>query len=170
MMGGGMMGPFDPNAPPGAPGGPPLGPPSAWQAALHSLHGAMSFAGRLSFLVDENTHALHFFISALLQLFDRAGSLYGELARFVLRLLGLRIAAKGGAPGEPPKVGGAPPGTPQHAAQQQAAWAQAQRGQASPWASPQQTPPWESVPWGGAQQQQHAAQPPPATPPPAPTN
>jgi hypothetical protein len=32
--------------------------------------------------------AVHFFITALLQLFDRAGCLYAELARFVLRLLG----------------------------------------------------------------------------------
>lgn len=30
---------------------------------------------------------MHFFISALLQLLDRAGSLYAELARFVLRIL-----------------------------------------------------------------------------------
>jgi hypothetical protein len=34
------------------------------------------------------TQAVHFFITALLQLFDRAGCLYAELARFVLRLLG----------------------------------------------------------------------------------
>jgi len=47
----------------------------------------MHFFGRLSFLVDENAHAVHFFISALLQLLDRAGSLYGELARFALRLI-----------------------------------------------------------------------------------
>ena len=31
----------------------------------------MHFFGRLSFLVDENAHAVHFFISALLQLLDR---------------------------------------------------------------------------------------------------
>jgi peroxin-13 len=37
--------------------------------------------------VDENAHAVHFFVSALLQMLDRAGSLYGELARFVLRIL-----------------------------------------------------------------------------------
>lgn len=30
------------------------------------------------------------FMSALLQLFDRTGLLYGELARFVLRLLGVK--------------------------------------------------------------------------------
>jgi peroxin-13 len=37
--------------------------------------------------VDENAHAVHFFISALLQLLDRAGSLYAEIARFVLRII-----------------------------------------------------------------------------------
>ncbi len=47
----------------------------------------MTFFGRLSFLVDENAHAVHFFISALLQLLDRTGSLYGEIARFVLRVI-----------------------------------------------------------------------------------
>ena len=31
----------------------------------------MHFFGRLSFLVDENAHAVHFFVSALLQLLDR---------------------------------------------------------------------------------------------------
>jgi len=40
--------------------------------------------------VDENAHAMHFFITALLGLLDRFGHLYGELARFVLRLLGYR--------------------------------------------------------------------------------
>ncbi|XP_073106569.1 peroxisomal membrane protein 13 isoform X3 [Elaeis guineensis] len=34
--------------------------------------------------------AFHMFMSALLQLFDRSGLLYGELARFVLKLLGVR--------------------------------------------------------------------------------
>ena len=31
----------------------------------------MHFFGRLSFLVDENAHAVHFFVTALLQLLDR---------------------------------------------------------------------------------------------------
>ncbi|EFJ49790.1 hypothetical protein VOLCADRAFT_104235 [Volvox carteri f. nagariensis] len=57
------------------------------QSFMHMVNGVMHFFGRLSFLVDENTHAVHFFISALLQLLDRAGSLYAEIARFVLRLL-----------------------------------------------------------------------------------
>ena len=37
------------------------------QALLAGVNGVMHFFGRLSFLVDENAHALHFFISALLQ-------------------------------------------------------------------------------------------------------
>ena len=71
------------------PGGDPNAP-SAWQAMLGGIGSMVHFFGRLSFLVDENAHAVHFFISALLQLLDRFGSLYGELARFILRLLGLR--------------------------------------------------------------------------------
>lgn len=31
----------------------------------------MGFFGRLSFLIDENAHAVHFFVSALLQMLDR---------------------------------------------------------------------------------------------------
>jgi peroxin-13 len=87
MYGGGyapMGPPWDPNDP-NAPA-----PPSAWQAMLAGISGIVHFFGRLSFLVDENAHAVHFFISALLQLLDRFGSLYGELARFVLRMLGFR--------------------------------------------------------------------------------
>lgn len=71
--------------------------------------------GRISFLVDENTQALHFFITAMLQLFDRAGTLYGELARFVLRILGIRSRKRGG-----PGKAGEPP-----AADAEAAWGQA---------------------------------------------
>ena len=56
--------PFDPANPP-----PP--PPSAWQSMLHAISGIVHFFGRLSFLVDENAHAVHFFIAALLQLLDR---------------------------------------------------------------------------------------------------
>lgn len=78
----GAWDPNDPNAPPA--------PPSAWQGMLAAISGVVHFFGRLSFLVDENAHAVHFFVSALLQLLDRFGSLYGELARFVLRLLGFK--------------------------------------------------------------------------------
>lgn len=76
----------DPNNPFG--GGPPAEPPTFWQAMLRVMHGVVNFFGRISILVDQNTQAFHFFITALLQLCDRAGTLYGELARFVLRLLG----------------------------------------------------------------------------------
>lgn len=37
-------------------------------ARVHpQMHGVMTGFGRLSILVDENTHAFHFFITALLQ-------------------------------------------------------------------------------------------------------
>ncbi len=62
-----LAGPYDPNDP----NGPPPQPPSAWQHMLHVVGGIMHFFGRLSFLVDENAHAVHFFVSALLQLLDR---------------------------------------------------------------------------------------------------
>lgn len=83
---GGPYGPQDPNNPHG---GPPS-PPGFWMSVLRVLQGVVNFFGRISFLIDENTQALHMFMSALLQLFDRTGVLYGELARFVLRLLGIR--------------------------------------------------------------------------------
>lgn len=54
------------------PEGPPPQPPTAWQHALHAIGGVVNFFGRISFLVDENAHAFHFFISALLQLLDRS--------------------------------------------------------------------------------------------------
>ncbi|KAL6770338.1 PEX13 [Auxenochlorella protothecoides x Auxenochlorella symbiontica] len=107
LLGGGPVDPNNPHAPPQ--------PPSGWQAMLAGLGGLMHFFGRLSFLVDENAHAVHFFVSALLQLLDRAGSLYGELARFILRILGVRRAKKAGqalvdaaGPGQPPLPLGAP--------------------------------------------------------------
>lgn len=74
------------------------GSSSAWQAMLGGIGGIVHFFGRLSFLVDENAHAIHFFMTALLQLLDRIGYLYGELARFVLRILGVRTK-----PGNGPK-------------------------------------------------------------------
>ena len=48
-----------------------LRPPRAWEVLLRGLHSIMSGFGRLSFLVDENTAAMHFFVSALLTLCDR---------------------------------------------------------------------------------------------------
>ena len=54
----------------GDPNGPPP-PPTSWQSMLQAMSGVVNFFGRLSFLVDENAHAFHFFISSLLQLLDR---------------------------------------------------------------------------------------------------
>lgn len=105
-MGMGGMGPMGPPGPydPNDPNALPPQAPSAWQHMLHVVGGIMHFFGRLSFLVDENAHAVHFFVSALLQLLDRAGSLYGELARFIFRMLGFKTKAKEGqqlqAPGQ----------------------------------------------------------------------
>ncbi|KAI7996940.1 Peroxisomal membrane protein 13 [Camellia lanceoleosa] len=58
------------------------------------LEGVVTFFGRVAILIDQNTQAFHMFITALLQLLDRSGLLYGELARFVLRLLGIRTKPK----------------------------------------------------------------------------
>jgi len=96
---------------------------------------------------------MHFFITSLLQLLDRFGSLYGELARFVLRLLGYKPREKQpqleGAPG-PPQLEGAPPGQPPVGG----AWGGAWGGgppQGGAWGSgPPQAPPgasWDSM-WG----------------------
>ncbi|KAJ6683285.1 hypothetical protein OIU85_007011 [Salix viminalis] len=85
----GMGGPYgvqDPNNPFGE----PPSPPGFWISFLRVLQGVVNFFGRLSILIDQNTQAFHMFMTALLQLFDRSGMLYGELARFVLRLLGIR--------------------------------------------------------------------------------
>ena len=88
---GGMMGPgMGPMGGPMDPHG-PTPPPTAWQRILKSLSGVVMFAGKMSWLVDENAQAMHFFMTAMLQLLDRAGLLYGELARFVLRLLGYKV-------------------------------------------------------------------------------
>jgi len=117
-----MSGPWDPNDP-----NAPAVPPSAWQAMLAGISGVMHFFGRLSFLVDENAHAVHFFVSALLQLLDRFGSLYGELARFVLRLLGFKPKEKTQLQpqqGQEPKPWGGrqPTGASQHGAGQGPQW------------------------------------------------
>uniref|UniRef100_A0A1J3K286 Peroxisomal membrane protein 13 n=1 Tax=Noccaea caerulescens TaxID=107243 RepID=A0A1J3K286_NOCCA len=68
----------------------PPSPPGFWISFLRVMQGAVNFFGRVAMLIDQNTQAFHMFMSALLQLFDRGGMLYGELARFVLRLLGVR--------------------------------------------------------------------------------
>ncbi|KAF1883144.1 hypothetical protein Lal_00003327 [Lupinus albus] len=85
-MGGGPYGDQDPNNPYNA----LPSPPGFWISALHVMQGVVNFFGRISMLIDQNTQAFHLFMTALLQLFDRSGVLYGELARFVLRLLGIR--------------------------------------------------------------------------------
>ncbi|MED6112922.1 Peroxisomal membrane protein PAS20 [Stylosanthes scabra] len=89
-MGGGPYGDQDPNNP----YGPPPSPPGFWISVLRVMQGVVNFFGRISILIDQNTQAFHLFMTALLQLFDRSGLLYGELARFVLRLLGIRTKPK----------------------------------------------------------------------------
>ena len=71
---------------------------------MHSLSNVVGFAGKIAWLVDENSQALHFFMTALLGLLDRGGLLYGELARFVLRLLGYKPPSALNSPrgGDPP--------------------------------------------------------------------
>lgn len=87
----GVPGPFQQGGDPNNPfGGSPAEPPNFWQAMLRVMHGVVNFFGRISILVDQNTQAFYFFATALIQLCDRAGMLYGELARFVFRLLGYK--------------------------------------------------------------------------------
>ncbi|KAI7755210.1 hypothetical protein M8C21_025657 [Ambrosia artemisiifolia] len=96
----GMGGPFgdqDPNNPFSA----PSSPPGFWISLMRVMHGVVTFFGRVAMLIDQNTQAFHMFMSALLQLFDRSGMLYGELARFVFRLLGVRTRPKKVQPHEP---------------------------------------------------------------------
>lgn len=57
-----------------------LRPPRAWEVMLRGLHGIMNGFGRLSFLVDENTAAMHFFVSALLTLCDRYSTISPTLS------------------------------------------------------------------------------------------
>ncbi|KAM5575053.1 peroxisomal membrane protein 13-like [Rosa sericea] len=107
----GMGGPYggqDPNDPYGA----PPSAPGFWVSALHVLQGVVSFFGRIAILIDQNTQAFHLFMTALLQLFDRSGLLYGELARFVLRILGVRTKPKMGPPAGPNGIPFPGPGGP----------------------------------------------------------
>ncbi|KAI3889037.1 hypothetical protein MKX03_012470 [Papaver bracteatum] len=90
MGGMGMGGPYGDQDPNNPYGGAPPQPPSFWISFLRVMQGVVMFFGRISILIDQNTQAFHLFMSALLQLFDRSGVLYGELARFVLRVLGIR--------------------------------------------------------------------------------
>ncbi|XVF81347.1 hypothetical protein PTKIN_Ptkin15bG0148100 [Pterospermum kingtungense] len=111
-MGGGYgmgmgMGPYGEQDPNNPFGGPPS-PPGFWISFLRVMQGVVNCFGRISILIDQNTQAFHMFMSALLQLFDRTGLLYGELARFVLRVLGIKTKPRkinqpgpGGLPGGP---------------------------------------------------------------------
>ena len=47
---------------------------------MRGLHGVMSVFGRISFLVDENTASVHFFITALLRLLDGCAALCNACA------------------------------------------------------------------------------------------
>ncbi|KAG9154378.1 hypothetical protein Leryth_000811 [Lithospermum erythrorhizon] len=89
-MGGGPYGEQDPNNPFGA----PSSPPGFWISLMRVMQGVVNFFGRFAMLIDQNTQAFHMFMTALLQLFDRSGLLYGEIARFVLRLLGVKRKPK----------------------------------------------------------------------------
>lgn len=84
---------------------------SKWQTFMEMTHNLMHFFGRISFLMDENAHAVHFFITALLQLLDRASFLWGEVARFVLRLLGYKRPLWG-AKGDDAQAAGVGKGQP----------------------------------------------------------
>ncbi|RAL43373.1 hypothetical protein DM860_012514 [Cuscuta australis] len=121
MGGYGMGGPYgehDPNNPYGS----PSSPPSFWVSLMRVMQGVVTFFGRVAVLIDQNTQAFHLFMTALLQLFDRSGLLYGELAGFVLRLLGVKAKPKKSHPPGPhdprggqnfiegPKAGGGPSG------------------------------------------------------------
>ncbi|KAF4355969.1 hypothetical protein CsatB_013116 [Cannabis sativa] len=108
-MGGGPYGAEDPNNPYGA----PSSPPGFWMSVLRVMQGVVGFFGRISILIDQNTQAFHLFMTAFLQLFERSGMLYGELARFVFRILGIKVKSRKvhqlGPDGRPLQLPG-PPG------------------------------------------------------------
>ncbi|KEH39502.1 hypothetical protein MTR_2g099360 [Medicago truncatula] len=94
MGGYGMgVGPYGGEQDPNNPYGAPPSPPGFWISVMRVMQGVVNFFGRISILIDQNTQAFHLFMTAMLQLFDRSGMLYGELARFVLRLLGIKTKA-----------------------------------------------------------------------------
>ncbi|XP_073005758.1 peroxisomal membrane protein 13-like [Typha latifolia] len=72
------------------PFGPPPSPPDFWISFLRVMQGIVNFFGRFAMLIDQNTQAFHMFMIALLQFIDRSGCLYGELAKFALRILKFR--------------------------------------------------------------------------------
>ena len=105
--------------------------------------------------MDETMHAVHIFISALLQLLDRAGSLYGEVARFVLRVIFRRSRLKKAVEpmmlGGPGGGGGGGPMEGQMQQQQQRALMHGQTGQWAPPLAGSQgaagSGPWDGL-WG----------------------
>ncbi|KAK7259727.1 hypothetical protein RIF29_25340 [Crotalaria pallida] len=98
--GGGPHGPQDPNNrnrgcphecqdPNNPNGGNPQSRPKFWISFQLRMQRVVRFFRRLSILFDQNARAFHLFMTGLVQVFDRSSVLYGELARFVLRLLGM---------------------------------------------------------------------------------
>ena len=70
----------------------------SWPAAggiFGTFASLMALVGRITYVVDSNAAALHYFIGALLQLLERFGSMYSEVARFVLGIV-FRRGGKGG--------------------------------------------------------------------------
>ncbi|KAI3526417.1 hypothetical protein L1887_05670 [Cichorium endivia] len=109
---GGPGGPYGGDQDPNNPFGAPSSPPGFWISLMRVMHGVVTFFGRVAMLIDQNTQAFHMFMSALLQLFDRSGLLYGELARFVFRILGFRTKPKKIQPTGPNNYIDAPKGAP----------------------------------------------------------
>ena len=54
---------------------------------LGAFASVMGCVGRITFLVESNAAALHYFMGALLQLLERFGSVYHDIARLVVRIL-----------------------------------------------------------------------------------
>ncbi|KAJ8513897.1 hypothetical protein OPV22_004331 [Ensete ventricosum] len=67
-------------------------PPSrlSFRMSFLQMQGVVNYLNRMSILIDQHTQSFHISMTALLQLFYRSGSLYGELLIFVLRVLGIR--------------------------------------------------------------------------------
>ncbi|XP_078163090.1 peroxin 13 [Carex rostrata] len=105
-MGGMGMGPYGNQDDPNNPYGPPSQPPNFWMSFLRVMGGVVNFFGRIAVLIDQNTQAFHMFMTALLQLFDRSGVLYGELARFIFRLFGIRTTPRKNIGEGPPSFQG----------------------------------------------------------------